>query len=69
MKLNLILGYISVFFTLATNDRGYGLWAFDGLREHSMSWNDKVNVEAIPVNSTSAKQCVLSSLAVVIFLF
>jgi hypothetical protein len=31
-------------------------WAFGGLRERSLSWNDKVNAGAEPANCTSASQ-------------
>jgi len=32
------------------------LWAFGGLRERSLSWNDKVNAGAKPPECTSASQ-------------
>jgi len=32
------------------------LWAFDGLREHSLSWNDKVNAGVKLPECTSASQ-------------
>jgi len=38
--------------SLTTEAMGTG-----GLREHSLSWNDKVNAEAKPAKCTSASLC------------